>query len=58
MSKLKERYEGKTFKSDHYGDFVVYKRFKEAHIKSLAEKWKDQIDVRVYEALMNWTAVS
>ena len=23
MSKLKERYEGKTFKSNNYGDFVV-----------------------------------
>ena len=119
MSKLKERYEGKTFKSNNYGDFVVleyvdknnvtikfnrtggtrktttasilngnvldyyapsvfgvgvvdgeykhlgnfkteedaflvYKKFKEAHFKSLAEKWKDSIDVRVYEALMNW----
>ena len=23
MNKLKERYEGKTFKSNNYGDFVV-----------------------------------
>ena len=35
--------------------FYTYKPVKEAHIKSLAEKWKDQIDPRVYEALMNWT---
>lgn len=35
--------------------FQAYKPVKEAHIKSLAEKWKDQIDPRVYEALMNWT---
>lgn len=35
--------------------FQAYKPVKEAHIKSLAEKWKDQIDIRVYEALMNWT---
>ena len=35
--------------------FYAYKPVKEAHIKSLAEKWKDQIDNRVYEALMNWT---
>ena len=35
--------------------FYVYKQAKEAHIKSLAEKWKGQIDNRVYEALMNWT---
>lgn len=35
--------------------FYAYKPVKEARIKSLAEKWKDQIDPRVYEALMNWT---
>ena len=35
--------------------FYAYKPVKEAHIKSLANKWKDQIDARVYEALMNWT---
>ena len=34
--------------------FYAYKPVKEAYIKSLAEKWKDQIDPRVYEALMNW----
>ena len=35
--------------------FYAYKPIKESHIKSLANKWKDQIDPRVYEALMNWT---
>ena len=35
--------------------FYAYKPIKEACIKSLAEKWKDKIDPRVYEALMNWT---
>lgn len=35
--------------------FQVYKPVKEAHIKSLANKWKDQIDPRAYKALMNWT---
>ena len=35
--------------------FYAYKPVKEAHIKSLAEEWKDQIDPRVYESLMNWT---
>lgn len=35
--------------------FSAYKPVKESHIKSLAEKYKDQIDPRVYEALMNWT---
>ena len=34
--------------------FYAYKEAKEAHIKSLAEKWKDQIDPRVYGALMKW----
>lgn len=35
--------------------FQAYKPVKESNIKSLAEKWKDQIDHRVYEALINWT---
>lgn len=35
--------------------FYAYKPVKEDHIQSLAEKWKDKIDPRVYEALMNWT---
>ena len=34
--------------------FQVYKQAKEAYIKEVANKWKDQIDNRVYEALMNW----
>lgn len=34
--------------------FYVYKPIKEAHIKALANKWKDQIDPRVYNALMCW----
>lgn len=32
--------------------FVAYKGAKEKHIKEVANKWKDQIDPRVYEALM------
>lgn len=35
--------------------FEVYKREKEKYIKEVANKWKDQIDPRVYAALMNWT---
>ena len=35
--------------------FAVYKPIKEAHIKSLADKYKDVIDPRVYEALYKWT---
>ena len=34
--------------------FYAYKPVKEAYVKSLAEKWKDKIDHRVYEALMKW----
>lgn len=35
--------------------FQAYKKAKEAHIKEVANKWKGEIDVRVYEALMNWS---
>jgi len=34
--------------------FAVYKPFKEALCKQLASKWKDEIDTRVYEAMMKW----
>lgn len=32
--------------------FLVYKQTKEEHIKQVANRWKDRIDTRVYEALM------
>ena len=35
--------------------FQAYKEAKETYIKEVANTWKDQIDPRVYEALMNWT---
>lgn len=35
--------------------FAVYKPVKETHIKSLADKYKDVIDPRVYEAMYAWT---
>ena len=35
--------------------FYVYKPIKEAYIRYLAGIWRDKIDPRVYEALMNWT---
>jgi hypothetical protein len=34
--------------------FAAYKTAKEAYVKTLANKWKGQIDERVYEALMKW----
>ena len=34
--------------------FQVYKTAKEAYIKEVANKWKDKIDPKVYEALMNY----
>ena len=34
--------------------FYAYKEAKETHIKEVANKWKDQIDSRVYEALIGY----
>ena len=34
--------------------FCVYNEAKEAYVKEVANKWKDQIDPRVYEALMKY----
>lgn len=34
--------------------FQAYKQAKEVHIKNVTNKWKDQIDPRVYEALMKY----
>ena len=34
--------------------FNAYKQIKESHIKEVANKWKEQIDTRVYNALMNY----
>lgn len=34
--------------------FQAYKQAKEAQIKAIANKWKDQIDIRAYEALMTY----
>ena len=34
--------------------FAAYKVYKEAKLKELAEKWKDTLCTRAYEALMNY----
>ena len=34
--------------------FQAYKRAKECYIKEIAELWKDRIDSKVYQALLNW----
>ena len=34
--------------------FYTYKTAKELYIKDIANKWKDQVDPRVYEVLMNY----
>ena len=34
--------------------FQAYKQVKESYIKEVAEKWKDSVDDKVYESLMNW----
>ena len=34
--------------------FNAYKQAKEAYIKEVAEKWKDKIDPRVYDALVSY----
>ena len=35
--------------------WLAYKGAKEAWVKVVAERWKDQIDLRAYEALLNYT---
>ena len=51
-----------TGKSKHLGyynteleAYKAYKIAKESFIKEQANKWKDKIDVRAYQALMNYT---
>ena len=34
--------------------FNAYKQAKEIRVKEIAEKWKDRIDLRAYQALMNY----
>jgi hypothetical protein len=50
----KERYHLGYFTSPEEA-FLAYKAAKEAYIKEVANKWKDQLDERVYQALLNYT---
>ena len=34
--------------------FQAYKEVKESHVKEVAEKWKNKIDDKTYQALMKW----
>ena len=51
-SKGKQEYLG-CFKTELEA-FKAYKKAKEAIVKEQAEKWKSQIDIRAYNALMNY----
>ena len=42
-----------TFKTEIEA-FNAYKQAKESFVKEQADKWKDQIDIRAYNALMNY----
>ena len=63
-SKIHKRFSARVSKNGKYKRFgsyrtpeeafYVYKREKEKYIKEVANKWKDKIDTRVYEALMNY----
>ena len=52
QSACKEKHLG-TFDTPELA-FIAYKTFKEAHIKELAEKYKDTIDHRAYQALLKY----
>ena len=45
--------DGKRYETE-WEAFFVYKQAKEQRAKELANKWRDQIDIRVYDALMNY----
>ena len=52
LSQFRDKYLG-TYATPEEA-FLAYKQAKEAHIKEVANKWKDQIDNRVYDALMKY----
>ena len=54
VSKNKGKSEHLGFFNTELEAFNAYKQAKEVFIKEQAEKWKSQIDVRAYNALMNY----
>ena len=54
VAKNKEKREYLGFFKTEIEAFNAYKKAKEAFVKEQAEKWKSQIDLRAYEALMNY----
>lgn len=65
LSSNKKRYRDRVSMGGKYYDqgtfdtpeeaFMKYKEVKESHIKEVADKYKDVIDPRVYDALYAWT---
>ena len=55
VSKSKGKKEHLGYFNTELEAFNAYKQAKEAFVKELANKWKDQIDIRAYNALMNYT---
>ena len=55
VSKNKGKSEHLGFFNTELEAFKAYKKAKESFVKEQANKWKDKIDTRAYEALMNYT---
>ena len=43
-----------SYHDNEWSAFLAYKQAKESRAKELAEKWRGQIDNRVYEKLINY----
>ena len=48
----------KDYKLGYYEDaveaFLVYKKARENYLKEKANQWRDQLDIRAYNALINY----
>ena len=54
MGKSKGKRENLGFFKTEIEAFNAYKKAKESFVKEQAEKWKSKIDIRAYNALMNY----